>query len=87
MPLVIDGSLARIEGAARVDEAETLVSFLETTADPVVDLGPTNHLHTAVLQVLMAYRPALATLPEDPVLLALLRPLLGEAGPELNRAA
>jgi len=87
MPLVIDGSLARIDGAARVDEAETLVSFLETTTSPVVDLGPAGHLHTAVLQVLMAYRPAISALPEDPVLLALLRPLLGQADPDFNRAA
>jgi len=72
MPVVIETGRARIEGTARVEEAETLVSFLESGADPVIDLGQAGHLHRAALQVLLAYRPVFSALPADPTLLALL---------------
>lgn len=87
MPVVIDGACARIEGTARVEEAEALVAFLEGGAGRTLDLGPCRHLHSAVLQVLIAYRPPLAALPEDQPLRAVLEPLLGKAFPDINRAA
>lgn len=74
MPVVIDGAVARIEDTARVEEAEALVSFLESNSAHQIDLGACRHMHAAVLQVLLAYRPAYVALPPDPVLRDVLVP-------------
>lgn len=86
MPVVIEVGRARIDGAARVEDAEALVSFLENTPDGEVDLAGASHLHTAVLQVLMAYRPDISAMPDQPMLLALSPFLLGQPTPDLIQA-
>ena len=87
MPILTEGDIARIDGAASVEEAETLVAFLEGAAGRRVDLSAATHLHTAVLQVLMAYRPTATALPGDPDLNALLAPVLAGDDPTMTDAA
>jgi len=62
-----------LEGSVSVDDAEALAQWLQQQATPAVHLGKCEHLHGAVLQVLLALRPRLVAAPADPFLAALLQ--------------
>jgi hypothetical protein len=64
---------AALEGNVSVDDAEALAQWLLKQAVPAVHLGKCEHIHGAVLQVLLALRPKLTALPADPLLAAVLR--------------
>jgi len=53
-----DGSI-ELSGACQVEDAEPLLQLLQATPDARCDWTRCNHLHTAVVQVLLAARPAL----------------------------
>jgi hypothetical protein len=63
---------AALEGVVGVDDAEALTQWLLRQAAPAVHLGRCEHLHGAVLQVLLALRPKLSAPPADPLLAAVL---------------
>jgi hypothetical protein len=56
---------AALEGVVSVEDAETLMQWLRVQAKPAVHLGKCEHLHGAVLQVLLALRPRIAAAPAD----------------------
>jgi hypothetical protein len=56
---------AALEGVVTVEDAETLMQWLRAQAKPAVHLGKCEHLHGAVLQVLLALRPRLVAAPGD----------------------
>jgi len=62
-----DGAIL-LEGACPVDEAETLLEMLLTHPGVPVDWSACRHLHTAVLQVMMASGRAIQGQPDDPFL-------------------
>lgn len=64
---------AALEGSVSVDDAEALAQWLMQQAAPAVHLGNCEHLHGAVLQVLLALRPRLIAVPADPLLAAVLQ--------------
>ena len=64
---------AVLEGIVGVDDAESLAQWLRQQAAPAVHLGKCEHVHGAVLQVLLALRPKLAAAPADPFLAAALQ--------------
>jgi hypothetical protein len=57
---------AALEGVVTVEDAEPLLQWLRTQARPAVHLGRCEHVHAAVLQVLLVLRPKLVALPGDP---------------------
>jgi len=57
----------RLEGECRVEDAETLLTLLQSDPGRVVDVTGVRHVHAAVLQVLMALRPRIEGIPEDDV--------------------
>ena len=59
---------AALEGIVGVDDAEALTQWLLQQAAPAVHLGKCEHLHGAVLQVLLALRPKVTVPPADPML-------------------
>jgi len=63
---------AVLEGQVTVEDAETLLQYLRQAAKPAVHLGACEHLHAAVLQVLLACRPKLVAPPPDARLATLL---------------
>ena len=63
---------AALEGVVSVEDAETLAQWLLMQTVPAVHLGKCEHLHSAVLQVLLALRPKLVAAPADPWLAAAL---------------
>jgi hypothetical protein len=57
MSVRVDGEIAHLVGDCRVEDAEPLLTFLQSGADRAVDLTEAAHLHTAVVQMLLAFRP------------------------------
>lgn len=58
MHLETKGSIALV-GACPVEDAETLLQLLQSTPTAPCDWTRCSHLHTAVVQVILAARPAL----------------------------
>ncbi len=63
---------AALEGVVSVDDAEALTQWLLQQDAPAVHLGKCDHLHGAVLQVLLALRPKVFAQPADPLLAGVL---------------
>jgi hypothetical protein len=79
MSVVLDGNVIILEGACRVEDAEPLLGWLQADRDRIVDLTHAEQLHTAVLQVLMALRPAVSGPAEDPFFRDWIYPALRDA--------
>ena len=73
---------AALEGIVGVDDAETLTQWLLQQAVPAVHLGKCEHLHGAVLQVLLALQPKLIAPPLDALLASVLAPSSHSSNPE-----
>lgn len=85
MSVRMDGDIIRLEGDCRVEDAEALLSALQSVSRPTVELSACKSLHTAVAQVLLALRPSFAGQPQgalarDQILPALLRAIAGPDG-------
>jgi hypothetical protein len=59
MSVRLDGDVIILEGSCRVEDAEPLLGWLQADRGRMVDLAGAEHLHAAVLQVLMALRPTI----------------------------
>jgi hypothetical protein len=83
MSVRLDGNVILMEGACRVEDAEPLLGSLQADMGRVVDLTGVEHLHAAVLQVLIALRPTLRGTAKDPFLRDWIAPaLVGENPPK-----
>jgi len=71
-----DNGVIALEGDCHVEDAERLAALLEAQADPLVDLAQCRHLHGALLQVLLWYRPKITGAPVDPFLRGWIVPIL-----------
>jgi hypothetical protein len=60
-----DGTIL-LEGVCPVEDAESLLQLLQATPEARLDWTRSNHLHTAVVQVILATRPALVGRCGDP---------------------
>jgi hypothetical protein len=78
MPLNFAEDMAVADGASIVEDALTLLEFLQSHATAKVDLSSCTHLHTAVLQVLLAARPEIVALPREVFLARWLSQVLGQ---------
>jgi hypothetical protein len=61
---------AALEGVVTAEDAEALALWLRERPAPAVHLGRCEHVHAAVLQVLMAQAPRVSAAPPDPWLAA-----------------
>jgi hypothetical protein len=61
----LDGDCIRLEGACPVEDAETLIGLLQQSAGATVDLQECGHLHTAVVQALLAASRPVRGAPAD----------------------
>jgi hypothetical protein len=64
------------KGVVGVEEAETLLAWLQKKPGASADLSACEHLHPANLQVLMAAATPIKAWPADPVLATLLQSAL-----------
>jgi hypothetical protein len=81
MPLNFTEDTVTADGAAIVEDALTLLEFLQSHANAKVDLGSCTHLHTAVLQVLLAATPEIVALPREAFLARWLSQALSPCSP------
>ncbi|MBU3694347.1 MAG: hypothetical protein FGM40_05895 [Rhodocyclaceae bacterium] len=75
MPITFSDDRAVFEGICAVQEAEGLLSWVLEHPGAPVDTAACEHLHSAVLQVLMARRPPIVALPPEGPLQQVLQPL------------
>jgi hypothetical protein len=73
MGLLFTEDLAVLEGHVRADDAEPLLQWLLSQASPQLHLAHAEHVHAAVLQVLLAFRPPVVAAPNDPWLVQALQ--------------
>jgi hypothetical protein len=66
MPVVTTDGLVRLTGVVAVEEAEPLLAALDAAPGRGLDLRDVTAIHSAVLQVILAFRPAVVTPPEAP---------------------
>ena len=76
MSVQVSGGVIRIVGSGRIEDAEPILAALNEEPSRVVDLGQAAHLHTAVVQILFAFRPSVCGMPSDPFYAAHVAPLL-----------
>jgi len=65
MSVRTDGDTIFLEGECGVEDAEPLAAALETGAFAQVDVSLCRHLHSAVVQALVAFRSDLAGVPTE----------------------
>ncbi len=78
MSVCLDQNVIVISSPVRVEDAETLLDHLQADPDRRVDIARAGPLHTAVFQLLLAFRPALAGPSADPFVQTWLVPILAE---------
>ena len=66
MPLTFHDDMAVLEGACGLEEAERLLEWFLLQPAGKVDISGCQHLHTAVMQVLLAARAPVVGAPRDP---------------------
>jgi len=64
---------AALEGVVSVEDAEALQQWLKNHPSPAVNVRKCQHLHAAVLQVLLALQPRIQGEIADPLLAAALK--------------
>lgn len=75
MPIHFKRDLAVFEGICRVEDAESLLAWRIKHPKGTLDLSGCEHIHSAVLQVMLAGDIPLASLPGSPRLAQVLGPL------------
>jgi hypothetical protein len=56
MPIRYEGDAIAMDGYCPIDEAEELMKFLEEHPHATVSLTQCQHLHSALLQLLLTYK-------------------------------
>ena len=87
MPFKFAKTTVTAEESCTVEDALPLLEFLQAHRGARVDLGACTHLHTAVLQVLLAARPKITTFPREAFLARWLLPALEPATRNAANAA
>lgn len=65
MPITYSEKTAAFEGFCQIEEAEDLLSWLLDHPEGGLDLSALDHMHTAILQVIMAIQPRVDQMPKD----------------------
>lgn len=76
MSIRCEGTVIYLEGSCAVEEAEILAGLLEENNARSVDLAACVHLHGALVQTLLVFRPTVQGAPEDVFIKDFIRPAL-----------
>ena len=85
MTIIVAHGEARLSGLCTAEDAEPLLEFFAAGGDRV-DLGKCEHLHAAVLQLLLAARPGITGTPA-PFVREWIVPFLASSGKAPPQAA
>lgn len=86
MSVRLDGAVIRLEGECHVEDAEALAVLLDGHPDRSVDAAACRHLHGAVAQALLYYRPTVTGAPDDGFLREWVLPNLDPGATERSKA-
>jgi hypothetical protein len=59
MSVRLDGEIIRLEGRCYIEDVEPLVVLLHEKPGGIVDCSAAETLHTAIIQVLLAFTPGI----------------------------
>ena len=59
MSVRLEGDIIRLEGRCGVEEAETVAALFDQGGGWEVDLSACRHLHSALAQALLVFRPSI----------------------------
>lgn len=65
MPLEFKRNVALLREVVSIEEAETLLEWLQKKTQPKIDLSGCSHLHPANLQLLLAAQVTIVAWPAD----------------------
>jgi hypothetical protein len=80
MSVELQGTTVHLSGPVRVEDAEPLAALLQADRNRSVDLTQSISLHTAIVQVLLAFEPRLIGSTTDPFVQTWLTPLFRDGG-------
>ena len=64
MTITHEGDVIYLRGHCRVEEAEPLTALLQGWPEATLDLSGCEHLHGAVVQAILAFRPSVLGAPD-----------------------
>src|ERR1700677_3009635 len=79
MSVRLNDNVIHLDGGCGIADVEPLLALLQSPPGRTVDLSDAGHLHAAVFQLLLAFRPPCTGLSADPFLATWLMPALMEA--------
>ncbi len=65
MAIIFKKTVAMLEDICTIEEAETLLEWLLDNPKGKVNFKQCEHIHTAILQVLMVIKPMISSYPEN----------------------
>jgi len=80
MSVRLEDNVIHLDGACGVADAEPLLALLQSSPGRSVDLSDAGHLHAAVFQLLLAFRPPCTGAIADSFFGAWLMPALAREG-------
>lgn len=83
MTLRIEDGIVYLEGACAVEEAELLVAAFESGGAAAVDLANCRHLHCAVVQTLLRFKPSVRGVSKAPFIRDFVAPAMQSAAADL----
>ena len=75
-----DGQVIHLEGDCSVEQAETLAGVLESETGAKVDVSQCRHLHSALVQALLRFKPQIEGVSENPFIRDMITPALTTSG-------
>ena len=66
MSVALNGGIIDLTAPCRIEDAEKLLAWLQENRNRSVDLTRAGHLHAAIVQILLAFRPRLIAPVSDP---------------------
>ena len=65
MVIEIKDNVIKLNGICKVEEAETLLEHLKSNPGMVIDASNAEHIHTSLIQVIMALNTKIKALPKN----------------------
>jgi hypothetical protein len=81
MALRLEGSEVWLIDVCGAEEALEFVDLLLKAERPTINLSRCTHLHAALLQTVIAFKPAVSAQPTEPFLQKWISPMLSVSGP------
>ena len=83
MSVRLDGDIIRLEGRCHVEDAEPFLLLLQAESSRRLDLSQAESIHTAIIQILLAWAPQLIGDCGDYFVRDWVIPLLADRGGEV----